>query len=155
VNAKIEELIPGAVYRDRTYTQTVVVRLRDGTHLRLEDSTMRCGETHLGEEVEITVSADIAESVEQLSAGTVKMEPTDVEIGPGIDELETRVQEVRSVAETKITVLLALPSGELEYTFNTVQLPDSLPENYEPAVGDWLRFKGISNPHITSVSTRD
>lgn len=149
---KIKEITPGATYQGEVFTQTVVVQLQNGTNLRLEDPSMQCSRDYIGNNVEISINADIAESVEVTSDDTIVLVPVDPETGPGIERLRTVIQKIVAVEGSQTTVVLAIPTGELSFTFNSTQLPKNLPTDYEPAVGDSLQFEGISNVVVETIS---
>lgn len=75
----LEDIVPGAIYQGETFTQTVIVQLQNGTYLRIADPTMRCSKNQIGTDVEISISADIAESVKVKDNDTVELEPVDPE----------------------------------------------------------------------------
>lgn len=147
----VRDIVPGATYRGDTFTQTVVIRLQDGTRLRLEDPKMQCDDEWIGERVDVAISADIAESAELLSENAVDLTVVDPETGPGIKQLETGIRRVSSIEGTKVVAWLELPVGELKFTFDSDRIPDGLPEDYEPSVGDALRLEGIPNPMLEEI----
>lgn len=151
----VKDIVPGATYQGETFAQTVVIRLQDGTQLRLEDPKMQCDDEWIGERVDVDIGADIVESAELVSENTVDLTVVDPEAGPGIEQLETSIKRVSSIKGNKVAASLELPGGELKFAFNRDRIPDGLPEDYDPSVGDALRLEGIPNLMLEKITEVD
>jgi len=152
---EVDDIVPGASYQGETFTQSVVVTLQDETQLRVEDPKMQCDEQWIGERLDVDISADIAESAVLVSGDSVKLTVVDPETGPGITQLETSIRRVASVEGNRVAAWLALPAGELKFTFNRDRLPDGLPKNYDPSSGDALRLEDITNLMLEDITDID
>lgn len=90
-----------------------------------------------------------------MSGDAVDVTVVDPETGPGIKRLETSIRRVASAGGNKVTAALAIPAGELKFTFNRDRLPEGLPEGYDPFAGDALHPEGITNLMLENITVID
>ena len=151
MNVEIIETIPSAVYQGRVHTQTVVMQLESEERLRVDDPVRKCGDRYISESAEVSISSDIAQSVEFTDADKTAIEPFDIERGAGIDVLNTEIIDVLEKQAEEWTAILAIPGGELKFTFNMPKLIEQVPDDYEPEIGDSLKLESISFITIDSI----
>jgi len=122
MNVEIIKTIPSAVYQDRVHTQTVVMELESEERLRVDDPVRKCDDRYISESVEVSISSDIAQSVEFTDTDKTTIEPFDIERGAGINVLNTEIIDVLEKQAEEWTTILAIPGGELKFTFNIPKL---------------------------------
>lgn len=153
MKAEILEIRPSAVYQGDTYTQGVVITTGDDIAFRVEDPEMLCSEADIGTEQSLTLHtiADFAVHVKQVETDTLVFEPYEPEKGSGIRRLRTEIIDVFPDGDASTRAVAALPSGDIQIVFSRDGLPEDLPIDYQPVVGDWLEFENISRVTLKTL----
>lgn len=79
--AKVLEITPVSVYQDRARTQSVRVRLSDGTELTVSDPKKKCPETFVGSDVHLEVYVNSFGSIEAAATDECSLTPATKEKG--------------------------------------------------------------------------